>query len=83
MKPNLTLLIALMLTFISASIAAERVAVVEAVPVELHAESGSEVVQLTSQPVISTNVHMEQRFATADGGRIAIERQPFGRAPEL
>jgi hypothetical protein len=83
MKPTLTLLTALMLTLISASMAAERVAVMEAVPVEVDAESGAAVVQLTSQPVISTNVHMEQRFASADGRRIAIERQPFGQPPVL
>ncbi len=83
MKPTLTLLTALMLTLISVSMAAERVAVREAVPVEVDADSGAAVVQLTSQPVISTNVHMEQRFASADGARIAIERQPFGQPAEL
>lgn len=61
------------------SSAAERKPFLEAIPVWVDAESGAEVVQLTSQPVISTNVHMEQRFASADGRRIAIERQPFGQ----
>jgi hypothetical protein len=83
MKPTLTLLISLMSTLISASMAAERVAVREAIPVEVDTESGAVVVQITSQPVNSTNVHMEQRFASADGRRIAIERQPFGQPPEL
>ncbi len=83
MKPTVTLLTALMLTLISASMAAERVVVREAISVERDAESGAAVVQLTSQPVISTNVHMEQRFASADGRRIAIERQPFGQPREL
>ncbi len=83
MKPTLTLLISLMFTLISASMAAERVVVREAISVERDAESGAVMVQLTSQPVISTNVHMEQRFASADGRRIAIERQPFGQPPEL
>jgi hypothetical protein len=82
MNPTLTLLPALMLVSISASMAAERVAVREAIAVEVDAESGAAVVQLTSQPVISTNVHMEQRFTSGDGRRIAIERQPFGQLLE-
>lgn len=81
-KPVVTLL-CLMLTLISASMAAERKPFLESIPAWVNAESGSKVVQLTSQPVISTNVHMEQRFASADGRRIAIKRQPFGQAPDL
>lgn len=61
----------------------ERKPSVEAIPAWENAESGAKIVQLTSQPVISTNVHMEQRFTSADGRRIAIERQPFGKPPEL
>ena len=83
MQPNLTLLTALMLTLSSASMAAERKPFLESIPAWVNVVSGSKVVQLTSQPVISVNVHMEQRFASADGRRIAIERQPFGKPPEL
>ena len=83
MQPNLTLLTALMLTLTSISMAAERKPVLEAIPAWVNVVSGSKVVQLTSQPVISVNVHMEQRFASANGRRIAIERQPFGKPPEL
>jgi hypothetical protein len=83
MKTQMTLLIALMLTLVSVSTAAERKPFLEAIPAWEYAESGSEVVQLTSQPIISINVHMEQRFASADGQRIAIERQPFGQPREL
>ena len=47
------------------------------------AVSGAEVEQLTSEPVTSTNIYCEQRYASADGTRIAIERRPFGRPVEL
>ncbi|MBC8355984.1 MAG: hypothetical protein H8E66_28740 [Planctomycetes bacterium] len=80
MKHFLTVLL---LAPLAASTAAERKPFVESIPAWVNAESGSEVVQFTSQPVVSTNVQMEQRFAMADGRRIAIERQPFGQAPEL
>ena len=83
MKYSSTLLTVLLLPQLAASTAAEPKPFVEAIPARENAESGSKVVQLTSQPVISTNVHMEQRFTSADGRRIAIERQPFGQAPEL
>ena len=65
------------------STAAERPASIESIRSWVDDESGAEIIQITSQPVISTNVHMEQRFASADGRRIAIARQPFGQAPEL
>lgn len=45
--------------------------------------SGAEIVQLTSRPVISTNVHMEERYTSADGNRVVIQRYPFGRPPEV
>jgi len=83
MKRGLVLLSVLLLSPVVASIAVERQPFLESIPAWVNAESGSKVVQLTSQPVISTNVHMEQRFASADGRRIAIERQPFGEPPEL
>ncbi|MCK5843198.1 MAG: hypothetical protein KAG97_00740, partial [Victivallales bacterium] len=47
------------------------------------AESGSIVDQITSEPVTSTNIYGEQRFASADGARIAISRKPFGRPSEI
>ena len=77
------LVLILLLASLTASTATEREPFLEAISAWVNKESGSKVVQLTSQPVISTNVHMEQRFASADGRRIAIERQPFGQAPEL
>jgi hypothetical protein len=83
MKQFLALLTVLLLAPLAASTAAERKPFLEAIPAWVNAESGSEVVQLTSQPVISVNVHMELRFASADGRRIAIERQAFGQPPEL
>lgn len=83
MKHRLTLLIALLPAPMAASTAAERKPFVEAIPAWVNAESGAKVMQLTSQSVISVNVHMEQRFASADGRRIAIERQPFGQPAEL
>lgn len=46
-------------------------------------ESGAIVEQLTSEPVTSTNIYCEQRYAAADGSRIAISRQPFGRPLEI
>ena len=44
---------------------------------------GAEVVQLTSQPVISSNIYCEQRYASVDGSRIAISRHPFGHPAEI
>lgn len=55
----------------------------EAIRYETDAQSGADVEQLTSEPVTSTNIYPEQRFATADGSRIAIERRPFGQPVEL
>jgi sugar lactone lactonase YvrE len=46
-------------------------------------ESGADIEQLTSEPVTSTNIYCEQRYASADGTRIAIKRKPFGRPAEL
>jgi hypothetical protein len=83
MKHFLAILTVLLLAPQAALTAAERQPFVEAIPAWVNAESWSRVVQFTSQPVISTNVHMEQRFASANGRRIAIRRQPFGQPPEL
>lgn len=47
------------------------------------AESGAEIEQLTSEPVTSTNIYCEQRYAAADGSRIALLRAPFGRPTEI
>lgn len=57
--------------------------VLEAIPSGPDPACGAAIVQLTSEPVTSTNVYCEQRFASADGSRIAIERRPFGQPPEL
>lgn len=46
-------------------------------------ETGAEIEQLTSEPVTSTNIYCEQRYASADGTRIAISRKPFGQPAEL
>ncbi len=45
--------------------------------------SDATIEQLTSEPVTSTNIYCEQRFASADGHRIAISRKPFGQANEV
>ncbi len=41
------------------------------------------VEQLTSQPVTSYNISQEKRHTTADGGRVAITRTPFGQPIEI
>jgi hypothetical protein len=73
----------LLLAPLAASTVAERKPFVEAIPTRVNPESGSKVVQLTSQPVISINVNMEHRFASTDGRRIAIERPAFEQPLEL
>ena len=55
----------------------------EAIRFGVDRESGAEIEQLTSEPVTSTNIYCEQRFTSADGKRIAIERKPFGRPAEM
>ena len=60
-----------------------RVVAAEELPGWTDPDSGATVVQLTSRAVTSSNVHMEQRFASADGNRIVIQRFPFGRPPEV
>ena len=57
--------------------------VAEAIRYGQDAESGAEIEQLTSEPVTSTNIYCEQRYTSADGARIALERRPFGRPAEL
>jgi len=57
--------------------------VVEAIPVGPDPASGASIVQLTSEPVTSHNVYCEQRYASADGTRIAIARMPFSRPQEI
>jgi hypothetical protein len=57
--------------------------VAEAIRYGQDAGSGAEIEQLTSEPVTSTNIYCEQRYATADGSRIALWRRPFGRPREL
>ncbi len=47
------------------------------------AESGADIEQLTSEPVTSNNIYCEQRYASADGARIAIARKPFGQPTEI
>ena len=83
MKRFLVLFFIVLLAPMVPSLAAERKPFVESIPAWVNSESGAKVVQITSQPVISNNVHMEQRFASADGRRVVIERQPFGQPPEL
>ena len=55
----------------------------EAIRFGRDAESGAEIEQLTSDAVTSTNIYCEQRYASADGARIAVSRIPFGRPTEL
>lgn len=57
--------------------------ITEAVRHGRDAVSGAEMEQLTSEPVTSTNIYCEQRYTSADGARVAIERRPFGRPAEL
>lgn len=57
--------------------------VAEAIRFSQDAVSGAEIEQLTSEPVTSTNIYCEQRYASADGSRIALSRRPFGRPSEL
>src|SRR5687768_2676872 len=45
--------------------------------------SGAEIEQLTSEPVTSTNIYCEQRYASGDGSRIALSRKPFGQPSQL
>ena len=45
--------------------------------------SGAEIIQITSNAVISTNIYCEQRYASADGRRIAIQRTPFSGPSEI
>ena len=83
MKRFLVLFFIVLLAPMVPSLAAERKPFVESIPAWVNSESGAKVVQITSQPVTSNNVHMEQRFTSADGRRVAIERQSFGHPPEL
>jgi hypothetical protein len=55
----------------------------EAIRFSQDAETGAEIEQLTSEPVTSTNIYCEQRYASADGTRIALSRKPFGQPTEL
>ena len=55
----------------------------ESIRFKTDALSGCNVEQLTSDAVTSTNIYCEQRYASADGSRIAIERRPFGRPVEI
>jgi len=56
--------------------------VLEAIPAGTDPASGASIVQLTSESVTSHNIYCEQRYACADGTRIAIARLPFSRAQE-
>lgn len=55
----------------------------EAIRFGQDAETGAEIEQLTSEPVTSTNIYCEQRYASADGTRVAISRKPFGQPTEI
>jgi hypothetical protein len=83
MKRFLVLFFIVLLAPMVPSLVAERKSFVESIPAWLNSESGAKVVQITSQPVTSNNVHMEQRFTSADGRRVLIERQAYGQSPEL
>jgi len=61
-------------SFVDDSTATATAWVSEAIVCETDPLSGAEIVQLTNRPIISTNVYQEQRFASADGTRIAISR---------
>lgn len=55
----------------------------EAIRYDTDVRNGAEIEQLTSEPVTSTNIYCEQRFTSADGQRIAIQRTPFSQPAEL
>ena len=55
----------------------------EAIRFDQDAETGAEIEQLTSEPVTSTNIYCEQRYASADGTRVAMSRKPFGQPTEI
>lgn len=57
----------------------------EAEEVRLSADPicGATIQQLTSEPVTSHNIYCEQRYASADGQRIAIARKPYRQPVEL
>lgn len=57
--------------------------IVESILCEPDASTGAAIEQLTSEPIISTNVYGEQRFSSADGTRIVLERRLFGQQPEV
>jgi len=54
----------------------------EAITRETDAGSGSQVVQLTSSPIISNNIYCEQAYCTADGKRFAFIRTSYA-SPKL
>ena len=55
----------------------------EAIPCGADPASGAQITQLTSEPVTSHNIYCEKRYASADGTRIAIDRQPFGQRKQI
>lgn len=57
--------------------------IAEAIRFDQDPDTGATIEQLTSEPVTSTNIYPEQRFASADGTRIAISRKPFGQPTQL
>lgn len=59
MKRFLVLFFIVLLAPMVPSLAAERQPFVESIPAWVNSESGAKVVQITSQPVTSNNVHME------------------------
>jgi len=57
--------------------------VAEAIPAGTDPVSGASIIQLTSEAVTSHNIYCEQRYASADGTRIAIARTPLSRPVEI
>jgi hypothetical protein len=55
----------------------------EAIRFDEDTGSGAVIEQLTSEPVSSTNIYCEQRYASADGATIALSRRPFGQPSQI
>jgi len=55
--------------------------ITEAIIRETYASTGSQIIQITSAPVISNNIYCEQAYCTSDGKRFAFTRTSYSPAP--
>jgi len=56
--------------------------ITEAINRESYAPSNSQIIQITSAPVISNNIYCEQAYCTADGRRFAFIRTSYSPDPK-